>query len=187
MEDMKQRPLTGLLMSICVHATKPKTHPAPYRVLNIICPLIVLGTSKSICTSYLDGLSNPSLYSSPKRTNSRYPILANRLMSKSQAVARHRSGIPLYTRSRSFDSFDGRIRHVSILPPGSREAGCSIRVHFAIRKFSLSGWGDNGSVLSEMAVAETEGGPAETGANRFVKGAAFSRINRSCEGIVKKP
>lgn len=108
-------------------------------------------------------------------------------MSKSQAVARHRSGIPLYTRSRSLDSFDALILHVWILPPESREAGCNIRVHLDIREVSLREWREGGNDLREVALAETDGGPAETGENRFVKGAAVSRINRSCEGIVKKP
>jgi len=33
------------------------TYPIPYRVLNITCPLIVRGTSRSIWTSYEEGMS----------------------------------------------------------------------------------------------------------------------------------
>lgn len=84
-------------------------------------------------------------------------------MSKSQAVARHRSGIPLYTRSRSFDSFDARTRQVWMLPPESRDAGSNIRVHLAIREVSLRGWREEGNDLREIALAGTDGGPAETG------------------------
>jgi len=169
------------------HGIKRGAHPAPYLVLNITCPLIVLGTSKSICTSYFEGLSSPSLYSSLNLATSRYPVLAILFISKSHAAPRHRSGIPLYTRSRNFDSLADRIHHVSTLPPGSRELGCNIRVHLAIRVLSLKGCTWGGKDLRDVAVAATDDGPAEARERRFVRGAALRRINRSWEGTEKKP
>lgn len=170
-----------------VYGMKSEAHPAPYLVLNITCPLIVLGTSKSICTSYFDGLSSPSLYSSLSLTTSRLPEHANLLINRSHAAPRHRSGIPLYTRSRSFGSLADRIHHVSTLPPRSRELGCNIRVHLAIRVLSLRGCTRDGKVLRDVAVAATDDGPAAAGERRFVRGAVLRRINRSWEGTEKKP
>lgn len=164
-----------------------KTHPWPYRVRNITFPLIVRGTSKSICTSYVDGLSRASRYSAMSCRSSAFPVRENLHMRTSQAALRQQSGIPLYIRSQNLCSFEGLIPQKSMLPPSSREAGTSIRLHLAVRKPSLIGIGLSGCRGSRDGLA----GPLVTAAVRCASGrrrcTAGMGMRRSCEGVVKKP
>ena len=67
MEDVKHRSLpvpNGSILRDTI--TCQATHPIPYRVLNITCPLIVRGTSRSIWISYEDGSSILSCRANPK-------------------------------------------------------------------------------------------------------------------------
>ena len=164
-----------------------KTNPAPYLVLNIICPLIVLGTSKSIWMSYVEGLSNVSLYSVASASYPLGVIPECRDIKRSQAARRHRSGMPLYVRSRNFPSFDGRMSQFSTLPPCSRFSGTSIRFHLAILEASFGGTIAGGRVLTALAVGVAVGGPAPTVDTFLRSGAAVRRTSRSCEVIEKKP
>jgi hypothetical protein len=82
------------------------TYPIPYLVLNMTCPLIVRGTSRSIWISNVEGRSIESRYSTPS-VSARFNSFADfwevsfafPSISVNHAAARHRSGMPLYTLS----------------------------------------------------------------------------------------
>lgn len=94
-----------------------------------------------------------------------------RVISRSQAALRHLSGIPLYIRSRSLDSFEARIRQPSTLLPCPAILGTSIRVHLSMRDDSLGDTVAGGKELIIIALGGAEGGPGEATVNFLSKGA----------------
>ena len=128
--------------------------------------------------SYVEGFPKPSRYSSARVW---WVIPENLDIKKSQAARRHRSGIPLYVRSRSLDSADGFKRQASTLPPYSRFCGWSIRVHLDMRKGSLIGTETGGSALTVIAFAGEVGGPAGARESFLRRGIELSRTSRSWE------
>ena len=97
---------------------------------------------------------------------------------RSQAALLHRSGIPLYIRSRNLVSLQ-RLIQLSTLPPCSRFCGTSMSVHLETREDSLGGTVTGGRELREDAFGEVFGGPPVVMDNRLRRGAEYNRTRRS--------
>ena len=163
------------------------TYPMPYRVRNSTCPPIVLGTSRSICTSYVDGSSKAFRYASESLWSSCLPVFVYRFINTSHAALRQQSGIPLNVRSRTLRSLDDLMSHISTFPPASRDRATSMRPHFAIREPSLAGVGLAGWRGSSGGLAGPLGTAVDICASGREKGAEGMAMRRSWEGVVKKP